>query len=58
MEMVRQNSLEDVEKVTGSAIGALPDLERAVRLASQLRAVGPATASGLPLSLSGIQENL
>ncbi|CAI8050614.1 hypothetical protein GBAR_LOCUS27775 [Geodia barretti] len=58
MEMVRQNSPEDVEKVTGSAIGALPDLERAVRLATQLRAVGPATASGLPLSLCRTGKSL
>ena len=46
--MVRQNSSEDVERVTGAAIAALSDLERAVSLATQLRAIGPATASGKP----------
>ena len=48
MEMVQENSPDEVERATGAAISALPDLEKAVTLASKLRAVGPATASGTP----------
>ena len=46
MDLVQQNSSADVEASTGAAIAALPDLERAVGIASKLKGVGPATASG------------
>lgn len=46
MKLVQQNSHDDVETTTAAAIAALPDLEKAVGIASKLKAVGPATASG------------
>lgn len=52
MKLVQQNSPSDVEATTAAAIAALPDLEKAVGIASKLKAVGPATASGQPKSLA------
>ena len=46
-ELVQQNTSSQVEKVTGDAIAALPNMETAIKLLTQLKAVGPATASGL-----------
>lgn len=46
MELVQQNSSAEVEAITEAAISALPDLEKAVTIASKLKGVGPATASG------------
>ena len=46
-ELVQQNDPSEVEKVTGDAIAVLPQLEMAVKTLTRLKAVGPATASGL-----------
>ena len=46
-EMVQENTSEEVETVTAEAIAALPDLEKAMTVATKLKAVGPATASGM-----------
>ena len=46
MDLVQQNDPAEVEATTTAAIAALPDLERAVTIASKLKGVGPATASG------------
>ena len=48
-ELVQQNSSEEVESTSKSAIAALPDLENAVKILTKLKAVGPATASGKAL---------
>jgi len=44
--LVRQNKAEEVEQVSREAIALLPNLEAAVKHLCQLKAVGPATASG------------
>ena len=45
-ELVKGNSPETVEEVTGTGIALLPKLEAAIQHVSQLKGVGPATASG------------
>lgn len=51
-ELVQQNDPAEVEKVTQDAIAALPNLETAVKTLTRLKAVGPATASGLKTQTS------
>ena len=46
-EMVKQNSREEVELVTRKGLASLPDLSRAMTQLTKLKAVGPATASGM-----------
>lgn len=50
-QLVQQNSPQDVESITKAGIAALPDLEKAIGILTQLKAVGPATASGQWLQL-------
>ena len=45
--MVKENSREEVEGVTKKGLAALPDLNTAITHLTNLKAVGPATASGL-----------
>ena len=47
-ELVQQNQIDEVEKVTKEAFQILPtNLEAAIKHLCQLKAVGPATASGM-----------
>ena len=48
MELVSSNTPEQVENITSKGLEAMPDVERAIRILSQLHGVGPATASGMP----------
>lgn len=53
MELVKQNSPEEVESSTHSAFTALPDLREAIKLlSSRLKGVGPATASAILCALT------
>ena len=45
-ELVQQNKPAMVEETSRAAIGMLPNLKEAIKHLSQLKAVGPATASG------------
>lgn len=45
--MVKENSREEVEGVTKKGLAALPDLNTAITHLTKLKAVGPATASGM-----------
>lgn len=44
---MKQNSHEEVEEVTKTGLAALPDLNAAMTQLTKLKAVGPATASGI-----------
>lgn len=52
--MVKQNGHKEVEAVTKKALAALPDLTTAMTHLTELKAVGPATASGGLLSLCNL----
>ena len=45
--MVKENSREEVEGVTRRGLAALPDINAAMTHLTKLKAVGPATASGM-----------
>lgn len=45
-ELVQQNSPQSVEDITEKAFAEMPNLKAAIRTLSQMKAVGPATASG------------
>ncbi len=45
-ELVKENKSEEVEAVTKSAFKKMPSVEAAIKHLCQLKAVGPATASG------------
>jgi hypothetical protein len=45
--MVKENSCEEVEGVTKKGLADLPDLSAAMTHLTKLKAVGPATASGM-----------
>ena len=46
-QMVQTNSKEDVLKFSEEAFKHLPDLSKAIKSLVRLKAVGPATASGV-----------
>ena len=46
MGLISSNKPELVESVTRDGLQALPDLEKSIKILTQLRGVGPATASG------------
>lgn len=46
MELVNSNKPEQVESITCKGLEAMPDVEKAIKILSQLHGVGPATASG------------
>lgn len=46
MELVSSNKPEQVESITRKGLEAMPDVEKAIKILSQLHGVGPATASG------------
>ena len=48
MELVSSNKPELVENITRKGLEAMPDVEKAIKILSQLHGVGPATASGMP----------
>lgn len=54
MELVSSNTPEQVENITSKGLEAMPDVERAIRILSQLHGVGPATASGMPKCYNSI----
>ena len=45
--MVKQNTSEEVESITKEGLALLPDLNLAMTHLTKLKAVGPATASGM-----------
>jgi len=47
MELISSNKPELVESVTRKGLEALPNLERSIKILTQLQGVGPATASGI-----------
>lgn len=47
--MVKENSEEDVLKASKKAFSVLPNVSEAIKALSVLRAIGPATASGMYL---------
>lgn len=47
MELVSSNKPEKVESITRKGLEAMPDVERAIKILSQLHGVGAATASGV-----------
>ncbi len=49
--MVKQNSHEEVEEMTKKGLAALPDFNAAMTHLTKLKAVGPATASGIDHTL-------
>lgn len=46
MELVSSNKPEQVESITSKGLEAMPDVEKAIKILSQLHGVGTATASG------------
>lgn len=49
MELVSSNKPEQVESITSKGLEAMPNIEEAIKILSQLHGVGPATASGVLL---------
>lgn len=47
MELVSSNKPEQVESITRKGLEAMPDVEKAIKILSQLHGVGPATASAI-----------
>jgi len=47
MELISNNKPELVESVTRKGLEALPNLEKSIKILTQLQGVGPATASGI-----------
>lgn len=47
MNLIKSNTAETVTEVTTLGFEYLPDIEKAIKKLSELKGVGPATASGL-----------
>ena len=45
-ELIQQNTADTVREITEKAFSLMPSIEKAVQCLTQLKAVGPATASG------------
>lgn len=58
MELASSNKPEQVESITSQGLGAMPDVEKAIKILSQLHGVGPATASGQAQNLPTLLMNL
>jgi len=52
MELVSSNKEEQVESITRKGLEAMPDVEKSIKILSQLHGVGPATASGMSLHVN------
>ena len=54
MELVSSNKPDQVESISSEGLEAMPNVERAIKILSQLHGVGPATASGINECLNNI----
>jgi len=52
MELVSSNKSDQVESISSKGLEAMPNVEKAIKILSQLHGVGPATASGIAKCLT------